>query len=43
VNALIPQDAPTGDRVPLTIQVNEQGLRSKTVTIAVVGQVSGMP
>jgi uncharacterized protein (TIGR03437 family) len=35
VNAVVPQDAPTGDRVPLTIQVNEQGLPSNTVTIAV--------
>ena len=35
VNAVIPQDVPTGDRVPATIQVNEQGLRSNTVTIAI--------
>ena len=35
VNALVPQDAATGDRVPVTIQVNEQGLRSNVVTIAV--------
>jgi uncharacterized protein (TIGR03437 family) len=35
VNAVIPQDVPTGDRVPVTIQVNEQGLRSNTVTIAI--------
>ena len=35
VNAVVPQDAPAGDRVPLTVQVNEQGLRSNTVMIAV--------
>jgi hypothetical protein len=32
---VVPQDAPASDRVPLTIQVNEQGLRSNTVIIAV--------
>jgi uncharacterized protein (TIGR03437 family) len=35
VNALIPDDATTGDRVPVTVQINEQGLLSNTVTIAV--------
>jgi uncharacterized protein (TIGR03437 family) len=35
VNAVIPQDAPTGDRVPITLQVNEQGLPSNTVIIAI--------
>lgn len=35
VNALVSQDSPTGDRVPVTIQVNEQGLRSNAVTIAI--------
>jgi len=35
VNAVVPQDVPTGDRVPVTIQVNEQGLRSNAVTIAI--------
>src|SRR5262245_17948402 len=35
VNVLIPQGVSTGERVPLTIQVNEQGLLSNTVTIAV--------
>jgi minor extracellular serine protease Vpr len=35
VNALVPQDSPTGDRVPVTIRVNEQGLRSPAVTIAI--------
>jgi uncharacterized protein (TIGR03437 family) len=35
VNARVPEDAPTGDGVPLTIQVNEQGPRSNTVTITI--------
>jgi uncharacterized protein (TIGR03437 family) len=35
VNAVVPQDVPTGERVPVTIQVNEQGLRSNAVTIAI--------
>jgi len=35
VNARIPQEAPTGDRVPLSIRVNEQGIASNTPTIAI--------
>jgi uncharacterized protein (TIGR03437 family) len=35
VNARIPEDAPFGDRVPLSIQVNESGLTSNRATIAV--------
>jgi uncharacterized protein (TIGR03437 family) len=35
INALVPLDAPTGDRAPLTIRVNPQGVRSNPVTIAI--------
>ena len=35
INARIPQDAPVGDRVPLSVSVNAQGLVSNMVTIAV--------
>jgi uncharacterized protein (TIGR03437 family) len=35
VNARIPDNAPAGDRVPVMIQVNEQGLRSNSATIAI--------
>ena len=35
VNARIPQDAPVGDRVPLTVNVNEGGFVSNRPTIAI--------
>ncbi len=35
VNARVPENSPTGDRVPVFIQVNEQGLRSNVVMIAI--------
>jgi uncharacterized protein (TIGR03437 family) len=35
INARIPEDTAAGDRIPVTIQVGEQGLRSPPVTIAV--------
>jgi uncharacterized protein (TIGR03437 family) len=33
VNALVPEDAPTGDAVPLVLSI--EGIASNTVTIAV--------
>jgi uncharacterized protein (TIGR03437 family) len=35
VNARVPEDAPTGDRVPITIRVNEQGMVSNTAVMAI--------
>jgi uncharacterized protein (TIGR03437 family) len=35
INARIPEQTPTGSRVPVTIQVGESGLRSSAAGIAV--------
>jgi len=35
VNARIPEEAPAGDQVPLTVRVNDQGIPSNTVTMAI--------
>jgi uncharacterized protein (TIGR03437 family) len=35
VNARVPADAPTGSRIPVTVNVDEQGLLSNSVTMAI--------
>jgi uncharacterized protein (TIGR03437 family) len=35
VNARVPEEAPAGDHVPVTLRVGEQGLLSNTATIAI--------